>query len=102
MSVTLAQVSGVQAKRRRGQPGNTKIGHELAQPGEHGVVHTLFAVRNEMDFIDNDQMAFAQRLWIAVDRIDRSEEYLRVGVAVAESVAVDANRRFRPDIPKLA
>ena len=98
--IAFAQVPGVQSKRRRGQSDSTKVGYETAQTVQGGVVHSLFAVRDQVSFIDDDQVAFAERLRIAINRIDRGKQNWCVGVAEAEPVAVDADRRRRPDTPQ--
>ena len=84
MALALAQVAAIEPIRRRRQAHDPQIGHQLAQRRDRGAIHALIAMWNEMRFIDDDQLARADRFRVAIDRIDGGKQNLRVGVARAQ------------------
>src|SRR5215472_17308176 len=91
----------IEAVRCRGQSEDTQVRHEFAQRLDGRAVHALLVMGNEMRLVDDDEIARANILWPAIDRVNQSKQDLCVGIALAEAIAVDTDRRVGPNQQEL-
>jgi len=95
--IRLADQTVLEPVRRRSQPDNSQVRIDHQRIGQKLPIHSFAVERNQMSFIDDDQLEPAQLSRSSIDGLDARHDYWLLSVPAAKSCRVQTDLDIRAD-----